>query len=452
MKRTICRFRRNVPMLLAILLLALLFPFRTYAEAEKSNADYASQTIMVFIVGADLESQMGAATRDIAEMLKAKADPEKIRVLAMTGGTTKWLSPVIPVEELTIFEIRGNQPKKVHSLPLQSMGKKETLTSFLNYAVSEYPSESYGLILWDHGGGPMVGFGMDERHKGDSLTLLELRDALDDSVFGDGNKLEWIGFDACLMSSAEVAILVSDYARYMIASQETLPSQGWNYAFLKDLGDTSLRGPDIARSIIDTAFAYYDAQMLKQPDWKPALTLSCLSLEHAAALENALNALFAEMDDALTQGSYSVLAQSRDSVKAYGLSTTSQDFDLIDIGDLAAQMEFLYPEKCAALVDSVDRIVLINRTNQLFSKGISLYYPFRNKDYYEKQWKNEYPNFGLAPQYTSFMQHFGDILLSDSLTEWSGSRALQPFYNEERQVYSLQLTPEQAANYDKAYY
>ena len=433
-------------------MLLVLVSARAGSLTEYSENNYTSQTVMVYIVGADLESQSGAATRDIAEMLKARFDTEMIRVLAMTGGATKWHSPIISTDELSVFEISGNQPKKVHSLPLQSMGNKATLTSFLNFAVSEYPSDSYGLILWDHGGGPMIGYGVDERHKGDSLTLPELREALDDSVFGDGNKLEWIGFDACLMSSAEVAFMVSDYARYMIASQETLPGQGWNYAFLKDLGDTSLRGPDVARLIIDRTFEYYDAQMLKRPDWKPALTLSCLSLEHAAALESTLDALFAEMDDALASGSYSILAQNRDSVKAYGLSTTSQDYDLIDIGDLAVQMEFLYPEKCAALAESVSRMAMINRSNQPFSNGISLYYPFRNKNYYEKQWKEEYPVFKFAPEYTSFMQHFGDILLSDSITDWSSSRALQPFYNEERQAYSLQLTPEQAAHFDKAYY
>ncbi|EKC56272.1 Peptidase C11, clostripain, partial [human gut metagenome] len=46
----------------------------------------------------------------------------------------------------------------------------------------------------------------------------ELSEALADSVGAHMTKLEWIGFDACLMSSLEVASVLAPYADYMIAS------------------------------------------------------------------------------------------------------------------------------------------------------------------------------------------------------------------------------------------
>lgn len=433
----------------ASLLLQLFFPVTSGQAAAQTG--YENQTIMVYMIGSDLEARSGAATRDIGEMIKARANPDKVRVLIMTGGSTTWHSPLIPTDCLSLFEIKGNQPEKIDQFPLKSMGEKETLTSFLDYTATKYPSDSYGLVLWDHGGGPMVGFGVDDLHGSDGLTLLELQDALRESVFGKGLKLEWIGFDACLMSTAEVAYMAADHANFMIASQETLPNQGWDYSFLKDIADTDLRGPEVAEAILSRTFAYYEAQMSKRPDLTHALTLSCLNLAEIGALESALDALFEDMDTML-EVSYSVYAQSRDLVKSFGVTTTSQDYDLIDMADLADQMSFFYPDKCEALLASLDKMVVLNQTNQACANGVSLYYPFRNKEYYRRIWQDAYSRQGFAKQYTKYMKHFGDILLADSLASWAGTKALQPVLDEKTWEYFLQLTPEQAAHYDKAYY
>ena len=56
------------------------------------------------------------------------------------------------------------------------------------------------------------------------LSIEELENALDASPFKD-EKLEWLGFDACLMSSVEVAACIAPYSHYMVASQETEPSR-----------------------------------------------------------------------------------------------------------------------------------------------------------------------------------------------------------------------------------
>lgn len=121
------------------------------------------------------------------------------------------------------------------------MGDPLTLSSFLNYGFDFFPADSYSLILWDHGGGPVLGYGVDENFR-DLLTLDELSEALEDSVGAHMTKLEWIGFDACLMSSLEVASVLAPYANYMIASQETEPGWGWNYDFLSELSDEVIPG------------------------------------------------------------------------------------------------------------------------------------------------------------------------------------------------------------------
>ena len=59
----------------------------------------------------------------------------------------------------------------------------------------------------------MLGYGVDENFR-DLLTLDELSEALEDSVGAHMTKLEWIGFDACLMSSLEVASVLAPCQLY----------------------------------------------------------------------------------------------------------------------------------------------------------------------------------------------------------------------------------------------
>ena len=55
--------------------------------AAKPVKDY---TVMVYIVGSNLESRLGAATNDIAEMKQAGIDFGKTNLLVCTGGSRRW--------------------------------------------------------------------------------------------------------------------------------------------------------------------------------------------------------------------------------------------------------------------------------------------------------------------------------------------------------------------------
>ena len=77
------------------------------------------------------------------------------------------------------------------------MGEPGTLAQLLSFGKEQYPADSYALILWDHGGGPMEGLCWDELFSMDHLTLSELTDSL--SAADLPEKLSFIGFDACLI-------------------------------------------------------------------------------------------------------------------------------------------------------------------------------------------------------------------------------------------------------------
>ena len=437
-------------LILAVLLILGAAPMMPVHASSPEG--YRTQTIMVYMVGSDLESEYSLGTKDITEMLRSGMDTEKITVLVMTGGAKKWANTVVPNNKLSIFKIAGRSPELVHEEPQRSMGDPETLSSFLNFAVARYPAESYGLILWDHGAGPMIGFGVDEMHKPDILTLPELQASLKQSPFQGEQRLEWLAFDACLMASVEVASLMVPYARYMIASEEVLPGDGFSYGFLGKLGNTSLRGDEVSRIIMDQTYQFYEDIKEKSPTFNMAVTLSLVDLDKIAQIEKSVDRLFEDLKNGFEIRLYSDVARRRDTTKVYGVTGTTNRYDMVDLDDLAENMAALYPEEAAAVKKSIQDAVLYNLSNQARSAGLAIYFPFNSKAEYDNLWRDLYKSFDIMPIYQGFMERFGEVLLSGSLSDWLGDSAPPIVYDAASGAYAIQLSAEQIANYDRAEY
>ena len=95
------------------------------------------------------------------------------------------------------------------------------------------------------------GYGYDEKFASSgSMDLSGLDRALKDA----GVKFDFIGFDACLMATAETALTLTQYADYLIASEETEPGVGWYYTnWLTAFGkNTSIPTVELGRQIVDS--------------------------------------------------------------------------------------------------------------------------------------------------------------------------------------------------------
>ena len=46
------------------------------------------------------------------------------------------------------------------------MNKADTLHNFIQWGARQYPAQQYALTLWNHGGGPIGGFGVDRSYGG----------------------------------------------------------------------------------------------------------------------------------------------------------------------------------------------------------------------------------------------------------------------------------------------
>ena len=135
------------------------------------------QTIMVYLVGSDLESDYGNASLDLDEMETAGVDTAHNNILVYAGGASEWQDRGLSSDECTVLLLTDTGFVPVDTYPAENMGDPLTLSSFLNYGFDFFPADSYSLILWDHGGGPVLGYGVDENFR-DLLTLDELSEAL----------------------------------------------------------------------------------------------------------------------------------------------------------------------------------------------------------------------------------------------------------------------------------
>ena len=424
---------------LAVLLLTAL-PAPASLSADESPVE-KKLTIMLYMCGSNLESDGGAATADITEILHSRYNSDAVNVVAMLGGTRKWWGGM-DAQQTAVYEISGNRPKQVWSDGLLNMGDPATLSTLLDYSHDQYPAEKYALVLWNHGGGPMSGVCWDDLSQSDNLTMSEMQTALDDSPFAK-EPLEWIGFDACLMSSIETAHLMAPYAKYMIASQETEPGTGWSYAFLSGI-ENDADGAATGERIVASYMADTPVQ--------DGLTLSCTDLSKITDVEAAMDTFFGDLTVELTEETFSALSNMRQGVQSYGRSEhPSGDPDLVDLADLVSHYAEQSPDSAAALQETISDAVTCSESTIPGSNGLSVYHPYYNKIFYENMAQAEYSSFFFSPGYTQYMERFASLWLGESLTDWSRlAPASESLTEDDHAQFTFQLSEEQQANFASA--
>ena len=454
---------KAVILILTVCALALLTG-RAAAASENAEAGLSgSTTVMIYMVGSDLEAGGARATQDLNEMIGSGVDLNRTHVLVCAGGTGKWWpeDPLNPGEspwqtdppdpgKITMLRLTETGFAQERILEPQSMGEAVCLAGFINTAVAGYPADHYILIFWDHGNGPVIGFGKDLLFGEDSLELPEMRQAMEQTAFADVLRLDWVGFDACLMASAELACIWKDYADYLVCSQETEPGFGWNYSFLTDCG--SSEAGMLARAAADAYIDYGRKEIASRENYHPEMTMSVLDLSRTEALENAVNALFHVASSDIS-GDYIRLAKARADIRAVGRSSSGGfDYDLVDLRTVAERMANDYPKECGALQTALEEAVIYAVEEGVTDcSGISLFYPFYNKAYYRRYWKDAYREIAVFPEYLNYLERYESI--------WLGTD-MQRYFSDEMELemgaspssYVLQLTPEQADVYAASNY
>ena len=146
------------------------------------------------------------------------------------------------------------QKLSVKDYPEQNSVDPSVMREVFDRVISDYPADSYGLVLWSHGTAwipyklqPMLrSFGQDESNR---MEIDQLTEALPDHVF------DFIMFDACYMASTEVAYALRDKADYILASPTEVLGEGFPYKLIIGNFFTETAG---LQQIAETFYNYYN--------------------------------------------------------------------------------------------------------------------------------------------------------------------------------------------------
>lgn len=326
-----------------------------------------SAVMMVYMIGSNLESESGAASDDLYEMVNADLG-EDLQVVVETGGASMWMNDVVSADANQRFEISDGDLIYLEDAGDASMTETETLSDFINWTVDQYPADRYMLVLWDHGGGTIGGFGWDEIYDDDSFSLETLAAAIEVTDV----QFDMIGFDACLMATVETAYTLEPYADYLIASEELEPGDGWYYTdFLTSLGeDVSMDTISLGKQIIDDYGAFYDNE---------EVTLSLIELREIPYVYEQLGIFLDSAQEMIEEdnSNFAMVSMARSKAREYNDCESEQ----VDIRDLVRRTDSMSgQEELLAAIDSC--VKYRNNSTLTGSYGLAMYFPYREISIY----------------------------------------------------------------------
>lgn len=390
---------------LLIILAGLIF-YTSISHAQNLEPK-RSFVLLIYMNGSDLESKHQLASEDINEIIHSyKNVDDHFATVILQGGTKKWhLSESISSDSLTYSKVTKDGFEKVKVTVNKSIGDPSTLVDFITFSKKNFPAERYGLIFWNHGRGSVHGFGYDELFPEDiSLSLGEMGAAFADLKHSQNDlKLDFIGFDACLMATLETATILAPYTEYMVASQELEPGNGWNYQYIINSLSTDpnlstiqlLEG--IAKSYIDT----YSSQPYLQA------TLSVIALHKVDALNTSVGKLISNISANLNSAypakeAFKQKSNYRAKSKSFGLpsfSFAAEDMiDLYSFFKIATKgTDTLFSDFEKKMRDAVLFNVYSKNLDKEAISGLSVYFP-----YYNRKTANQLNDYLRTPFNTEF--------------------------------------------------
>ncbi len=383
---------------------------RALPKAGNSAAG-SGWTLFVYLCGTDLESDYAAATLDLNEMLDASAS-DKVRFIVQTGGTNEWNNELIDPDRLQRYLVQNGDIILLDEKKIDDMGEPDTLLDFLQWGLKEQASAHNGLILWNHGGGSITGVCFDERYDYDSLDLTELDSVLNEAIGDFGRKLDFIGFDACLMGTVETANVLATFADYMYGSEEVEPGSGWNYTAI---GDYLAKNPDADAAALGKTVADSFLKACKEEQQDDQVTFSIIDLSKTDEILTSFNSFAKDLYDAAGDTAKRAdLVRSIWAVDNFGGNNKTEGYtNMVDLGGLIEACSSFSKNASAASKAISDAVVYsVSGVLHKGASGLSTYYPL------SVQGSNELSFFGkicISPYYLSFVDMLGNVGVSGDM-------------------------------------
>ena len=304
------------------------------------------------------------------------------------------------------FVTKDDDSDNINSIELDDMGEENmgdpnTLSDFVNNSIKNFPAQRYALVIWNHGAG-FLGVCVDEQNNGDYLSMNDLNYALQNINNNISQKIDFIGFDACLMQMAEVGFEMEEYVDYCVASEETEPGDGWNYeTILNNLTASPEMEPEqFARSIVLDYFNNYG----KNNNY----TMSAIDLMQLKSLGRDIDDFSNRLIDNFSKYENEIRG-SRNNVQTYD-NFGVEDVDLFHFASLIKENIDNTDIKNSSqmLMDAINITVIAEEHGDESenSSGLSIYFPLNQSYYFEIYKEIIMPN---SATWDEFLQEFFDI-------------------------------------------
>ena len=444
-------------LLIVVALLCLLLFSSNNGKKEKAdegteislNINKGTRTMMIYIIGSDLESDYSAATADIQEMMSSGFDKESMNIYIYTGGSKRWSNYEISPDENAIYKLTSDGIEKVKTIEKKSMVKADTLTEFIDYVYDVSKTDLYDLILWDHGGGPIIGYGKEQLYGDSQMVLSELNKALNNTKLMKNTKFELIGFDACLMGSLEIANVLKEEANYMVASEETEPGAGWDYLSLKGV-NSSTTSEELGKKIVDGYYDYY----MKTNDYYGTygynvtfnVSLSLLDLRKVDSVIEEIDKGFEKLSTDVSVTAFNRLSNSASKATIYGCQGDNC-FDQVDLYNLIESLSSDI-ENVDSLKKAISNLIVYQKSNINGTNGVSIFFPVTLKSMLNSILP-KYSKVSISKTYTNFLTRYGGITGGERFVK-SSTATLTPSLNKD--TVSVTLPDDLVSNYAKGDY
>lgn len=351
--------------LVATFLLVLSVGSVPYAQAKRPS--FETWTFMVYL---DADNNLDYFSVLDVEEMKAAAPSELVNIVVLWDRLEDFAHAyqVVDGEEVLLEDFPYNG-KEVN------MGAPETLRTFVTYSIKKFRTDSYVLVLWDHGSS-FRGVCWDENTgvpgEVDHLWPWETAEAL------SGAELDILAFDACLQATIEniyeYAVAENDIS-YIIASEGLVPGEGQPYTPILNIlaADSGISTLDFAKSWADAFVEFYRA-----PDYlwgmQISTTLSVIDLTEVKAMVEELDTLAIALKDALLEEdnwetAHELISEARGGTFPLGVS-------YIDLVEFVDNLSANFTEAADLSVVIHDAVYVANtRPMEDITKGLAIFFP-----------------------------------------------------------------------------
>ena len=447
-----------------------------------TSSEDDSFTILVYMIGSNLESggeagleAGGAATRDLMEMAEGRWGDD-VNLIIETGGAAEWANDAVSADKLQRFEMRDGSLDLLEELPLEQMSAQSPLKEFISYGVENYPAKRFGLILWNHGGGLLGGYGNDELYDQANMMISDVASAIKKS----GAHMEFVGFDACMMATFENAYALKDCANYLIASEESESNIGWYYTdWLNSLGeDPDMETESLGRKIVDGMISsnqefdsenedsynefedYVYEKYGVEVEYGKSATLSMIDLSMMDDVYEAWLTYLLSLKDDLDNDGFAAQSKARLEARGYGDikevdpytgNVTEMHYDMVDLLDY---IDKTHLTGSFDLEKTIRDCIAYENSEIPGSNGLSVYIPYYLIELYQPLAIPELEAIGLGDDYLSYFDLFCSYMASgnsdieyegDSSNNITASASIPDYleFEEENDQYVLTLTEDQ---------